>query len=121
MLDPRRREPNLFTSSGVRHLPIMHQSSELTCDQEGAAARPGLVGDVTGVLSVALAVQSFDLVAGVVALLAELSHGEEAGPQLPLVPEEARRVGSQQAAGEAERTAQSLPDLCVLRLNVGRN
>lgn len=99
--------------------PIMHQSSRLTCDQEGAAPRPGLVGDVTGVLAVALSVQRFDQVAGVVSLVAELPDGEEAGAQLPLVPQEACRVSSQQAAGEAEGPAQSLTDLCERRLHGG--
>lgn len=99
----------------------MPKSSRLTCDQEGAAPCPGLVGDVTGVLAVALSVQSFDEVVGVVALVAELSDGEEAGAQLPLVSQEAGRVSSQQAAGEAERPAESLTDLCEHRLHDGRD
>lgn len=99
----------------------MPQSGRLTCDQEGAAPCPGLVGDVTGVLAVALSVQSSDQVVGVIALVAELSDGEEAGPQLPLVPEEAGGVSSQQAAGEAERPAESLTDLRVHRLHDGRD
>lgn len=99
----------------------MPQSGRLTCDQEGAAPCPGLVGDVTGVFAVALSVQSSDQVVGVIALVAELSDGEEAGPQLPLVPEEAGGVSSQQAAGEAERPAESLTDLRVHRLHDGRD
>lgn len=91
----------------------MHQSGRLTCDQEGAAARPCLVGYVTGVLAVALSVQCLHEVAGVVAALTELPHGEEAGPQLPLVAQEAGRVGAQQAAGKAEGASQSLTHLCV--------
>lgn len=99
----------------------MPQSNHLTCDQEGAAPRPGLVGDVAGVLAVALSVQSSDEVVGVVALVAELSDGEEAGTELPLVSQQASGVSSQQAAGEAERPAESLPDLCVDRLHGGRD
>lgn len=97
----------------------MHQSSRLTCDQESAAPRPGLVGDVTGVLAIALSVQRSDQVAGVVSLVAELSDGEEAGAQLPLVAQEASRMSSQQATGEAEGPAESLTDLCVHRLHHG--
>lgn len=97
----------------------MPQCSRLTRDQEGAAPCPGLVGDVTGVLAIALSVQSFDEVVGVVALVAELSNGEEAGAQLPLVSQEAGRVSSQQAAGEAERPTESLTDLCEHRLHDG--
>lgn len=99
----------------------MPQPSRLTCDQEGTAPCPGLIGDVTGVLAVALSVQSSDQVVGVVALVTELSDGEEAGAQLPLVAQEAGRVSSQQAAGEAERPAESLTDLCVHRLHGGRD
>lgn len=112
------RPTDLFTPSGLKQRPIMHQS-RLTCNQEGAAPRPGLVGDVTGVLAVALPVQSSNQVAGVITLVAELSDREEAGAELPLVPQEARRVSSQQAAGEAERPAESLTDLCVHRLHDG--
>lgn len=93
----------------------------LTCDQEGAAAGASLVGDVTGVLAVTLAVQRSDQVGGVVAPLAELAHGEEAGPQLPLVAQEAGRVSPQQAAREAERPAESLTHLRVRRLHRGRD
>ncbi len=99
----------------------MPHSSWLTCDQEGAAPCSGLVGDVTGVLAVALSVQSSDEVVGIVTLVAELSDGEETGAQLPLVTQEAGRVGSQQAAGEAERPAKSLTDLCVHGLHDGRD
>lgn len=99
----------------------MPPSSQLTCDQEGAAPCPGLVGDVTGVLAVALSVQSFHQVVGVVALVTELSDGEEAGAQLPLVSQEAGGVSSQQAACEAERSTESLTDLREHRLHVGRD
>lgn len=99
----------------------MRRSSQLTCDQEGAAPCPHLIGDVTGVLAVALSVQGFDRVGGVVTLVAELSHSEEAGPQLPLVPEEAGRVSLQEATGEAERSSQRLPDLREGGFHHGRN
>lgn len=70
----------------------MLQSSGLTCNQEGAASCSGLVGDVTGVLAVALPVQGSNQVVGVVPLVVELSDSEESGAQLPLVPQEASRV-----------------------------
>lgn len=95
----------------------MHQSGKLTCDQEGAAACPCLIGYVTGVLAIALSVQCLDEVTGVVTVLAELPHGEEAGPQLPLVAQEAGRVGAQQAAGKAEGASQSLTHLRVYGLH----
>lgn len=96
-------------------------SSKLTCDEEGAASRPGLVGDVTGVLAVALSVQSSDLVFSVSLLVAELSDGEEAGAQLPLVLQEASRVSSQQVTGEDERPTESLTNFCIHRLHHGRD
>lgn len=58
---------------------------KLTCDQERAPSCPGLVGDVTGVLAVALPVQSSDVVVRVVSLVTELSDSQEAGAQLPLI------------------------------------
>lgn len=86
-------------------------SGQLTCDQVGAAPCPHLIGDVTGVLAVALSIQCLHQVSGVVPLVTELSDGEEAGSQLPLVPEQAGRVSLQEATGEAECSAQSLPNL----------
>lgn len=57
----------------------------LTCDQEGAAPWPCLVGDLTGVLAVTLAVERPHQVAGVVVALAQLAHRQQALAQLPLV------------------------------------
>lgn len=53
--------------------------------------------------------------------MTELSDSEEAGPELPLVPEEAGRVSLQEATGEAEGSTQSLPNLREGGFHHGRN
>lgn len=85
----------------------------LTCDQEGAAPWSSLVGDFTGVLAVALAVERPHQVASVVVALTQLAHRQQALAQLPLVAQQACRVGPQQAAGQAEGPSQRLTHLSI--------
>lgn len=94
-------------------------SVTFTCDQEGAAPWPCLVGDFTGVLAVTLTVERPHQVAGVMVALAQLSHRQQALAQLPLVAQQAGRVGPQQAAGQAEGPAQRLAHLCIGWLHHG--
>lgn len=98
-----------------RHTAACRQS--FTCDQEGAAPWPCLVGDFTGVPAVALAVERPNQVAGVVVALTQLAHRQQALAQLPLVAQQAGWVGPQQAAGQAEGPAQRLAYLRIGRLH----
>jgi len=52
------------------------------------------------------------MIAGFMSFVNELSNGEEARAQLPLVLQQASGVSFQQAAGKAESPAQSLTNFC---------
>lgn len=91
----------------------------LTCDQEGAESCPCLVGDLTGVLAVAFAVERPHQVACVKVALPQLAHRQQALAQLPLVAQQAGRVGPQEAAGQTEGPAERLPHLSISWLHHG--